>query len=693
MADTVTITQTGRWLQLAHPLSGDVLVPTSFSGEEALSRPFSFELGLASNRTSIAASDLLGKSVSLSVSRPDGTSRVFNALVTAFSAGPLLRDGYRAYRAQLSPWLWLLGRTSDSRIFQNKSVDEIAEALFSDAQISDYEISLQGTHPKRDYCVQYQETDLAFLSRLLEEEGIFYFFKHETGKHTLVLADNKSAYLDCVDSQVRHRQGGQQTDAISVWEPGFAFRSGKWQINDYNFETPSTSLASDTRTVLEVTSFTDWERYEYPGRHATKDDGTRLVKLRQEEEEAGFAVVEGASGYTGFTPGYKFTLVEHPLPAERDKGYVLVSVRHEAADNTHFGGGDQPYYRNRFSCIPDQVVFRPPRLTPRPVMNGPQTAIVVGPSGQEIYSDKYGRVRVQFYWDRLGQNDEQSSCWVRVMQSLAGRNWGTLFTPRIGMEVVVDFVQGDPDRPLIIGAVYNAVNMPPWTLPDNQTQSGFLSRSSAQGDTTTANELRFEDKKGSELVFLHAEKDHTREVENDESVTVSGKQTITVTKDRSVTVSEGNESLTISKGDRTVTVSQGKCTVTVSGDHARTVQTGNETLTVQQGNSTVSVSQGTHSLSVNGDCTCTVDTGNHVVTVKQGNQQTKASAGKITLEGAQSIELTCGQSSIKLEPTAITIASLNIKLQGDAQVSVQGPMTTVKGDGKLTLQGGMVMIN
>ena len=649
MADTVTITQAGRWLQLEHPLGGDVLVPTSFSGEEALSRPFRFELGLASNRSSIAAGDLLGKSVSLTVSHPGGTRRVFNALVTAFSAGPLLRDGYRAYRAQLSPWLWLLDRTSDSRIFQNKSVDEIAKTLFSDAGFSNYQINLQGTHPKRDYCVQFQETDLAFLSRLFEEEGIFYFFKHESGKHTLVLADGKSAYLDCADGQVRYRQGGQQTDAVDSWAPGFSFRSGKWELNDYNFETPSTSLASDTKTVLDVSSFASWERYEYPGRYATKDDGTRLVKLRQEEEETGFAVVEGGSGYADFAPGCKFTLVEHPLPEEQNKGYVLVSVHHDAADHTHFGGADRPYYRNRFSCISDQTAYRPPRSTPRPVIGGPQTALVVGPSGQEIYCDKYGRIRVQFFWDRLGQSDEKSSCWVRVMQPLAGRGWGAVFTPRIGMEVVVDFLQGDPDRPLVIGAVYNATNMPPWTLPDNQTQTGFLSRSSTQGEAANGNELRFEDKKGSELLLLHAEKDFTREVENDDSLTVDGKQTISVTKDRALTVTQGNETLTVSQGDRTVTVSQGN-----------------------------------HSITVNG---------NHVVTVKQGNHQTQAAAGKITLDAAQSIELTCGQSSIKIEPTAITITSLNIKLQGDAQVSVQGPMTTVKADGTLTLKGGMVMIN
>jgi type VI secretion system secreted protein VgrG len=698
----VTIVQTGRWLQLDHPLSGDVLVPTSFSGEEALSRPFSFELGLASNKTSIAASDLLGKSVTLSISRPGGTVRAFNALVTAFSAGPLLRDGYRAYRARLQPWLSLLNQTSDSRVFQNKSVDEIAKALFGDAGFSDYEINLQGTHPKREYCVQYQETDLAFLSRLFEEEGIFYFFKHESGKHTLVLADSKSAYLDSTDKEVHHRPGGQQLDAIDPWEPGFAFRTGKWALNDYNFETPTASLASDTRTVLDVTSFTSWERYEYPGRYATKDDGTRIVKLRQEEEEAGFAVVGGAGAYAGFSPGYKFKLVEHPLAAEQNKEYVLVSVRHEAADNTHFSGGGDSYYRNSFSCISDQVVFRPTRTTPRPVMSGPQTALVVGPSGQEIYCDKYGRIRVQFFWDRLGTNDEKSSCWVRVVQSLAGRNWGTMFTPRIGMEVVVDFLEGDPDRPLVTGAVYNATNMPPWTLPDNKTQSGFLSRSSMQGDASTANELRLEDKKGSELFFLHAEKDFTREVENDDTLTVSGKQTATITKDRSLTVSEGDETYTISKGDRTVAVSEGKYTLTVHGNYARTVEEGDESLTVSKGSSTttvsqgdsaVTVSQGKHTLSVAGDCSCTVDNGNHSIEVKSGNQSTKASAGTITLDGAQSVEIKCGQSSIKIEPAAITIKSTSIKLQADAQVTVQGAMTTVKGDGTLTLKGGMVMIN
>lgn len=694
----VTIVQSGRWITIDSPLGQNVLVPTSFRGQEHLSRPFLFDVEVASSNSSIGPGDLLGKSVSVSVRRPGGDPRAFNGLVTAFSAGPMMRSGYRRYTLRLEPWLRLLDRTSDCRVFQNKSAKDILETLFSDAGFSAYEFKLQGTPSTREYCVQFEETDLAFASRLLEDEGLFYFFRHEAGAHTLVIADNAAAYAASADATANYRQNAQpQAEALHDWNPGWSFRTGKWTLRDYDLAKPSVDLTSTTSTLLDVTSFKSWERYEYPGGYTEAADGTTRARRRMEAEEAGYQLAAGAGTYPGFSAGHTFSLAEYPLAAEAGQSYALVSVDHEAADNTHFaqaGGTDRPYYVNRFTCIPSSVVFRPERLTPWPTMRGPQTAVVVGPQGDEIHCDSYGRIRVQFHWDRLGQKDDKSSCFVRVAQSLAGRNWGTLFTPRVGMEVVVDFLDGNPDRPLVIGAVYNAENMPPWTLPDNKNQSGFLSRSTTSGTAENANELRFVDTKGSELVLFHAEKDFTREVENDDKLSVDHDQTITVKNDRTVKVTEGNEVHTVEKGNQTVTVKTGNQTIDV--------QSGDQTITVGSGNRTLSVKAGKETVTVHGDLATTVETGNHATTVSQGNHtvmvstgnhSTKANTGSIDLEATQGITLKCGENSIKIGPSGVTIEGMNVTVKGSVQVEIQGAMATLKGDGTVTIKGGMVMIN
>ena len=663
----VTITQTGRWLTLDTPLGADALIPTAFRGEEALSRPFSFDVEAISTKQTIAAKDLLGKSATVSVRRPSGDPRLFNGIVTAFSAGPILRSGYRQYALTLSPWLWLLDRTTDCRVFQSKSVKDIASTLFGDAGFSDYRFKLQGGTATRDYCVQYDESDFAFLSRLFEREGIFYYFEHAQDSHVLVIADQKSAYADCSDSSVAYRQGAPQTDALHEWRPGWSFVSGKWVLGDYDFEKPSVDITGSAATVLPVPAFSSWERYDYPGRHSAKADGDNAAKLRMEADEALHPHVFGCGTYAGFRPGATFTLAEHPVSDETGQSYALVSVRHEAADNTHFttalngapgAEAPRPYYRNSFACLPATVTFRPQPLTPHPVMRGPQTALVVGPSGEEIHCDSYGRVRVQFPWDRLGAKDDKSSCWIRVAQSLAGRKWGSLFTPRVGMEVVVDFIDGDPDRPLVTGAVYNADNMPPWDLPANKTRSGLVTRSSAQGQAENANELRFEDKKGEEQVVFHAEKDFLREVENDDTLTVGHDQTATIKNNRTLTVQDGNRSVTVSKGDDSLTVATGKRTV-----------------------------------SVNGALSTTVKTGNHSTTVSSGNFAVTASAGKVSVQAMQGIELKVGGNTLTIDQQGITLKGMQIAIQGQMQVQVQGAMTTLKGDATVTVQGGLVKIN
>lgn len=711
-----TIVQTGRLLSLTSPLGADALIPTAFQGEEGVSRLFGFTIDVVSTKESVAAADLLGKPVTLSVARKDGEARKFNGMVRRFAAGPMAGRGYRSYRLELVPDLWKLTRTSDCRIFQQKTVVQIIETLLSEGGVSNFKKQgLSGTHNARDYCVQYRETDFAFISRLMEEEGIFYYFTHEEGKHTLVLSDSASGYGDGLDGSLEYGNRAQGAElVVHSWRPGFAFQSGKWTLDDYDFEAPGTDLQASTATVLSVSAFKSWERFDYPGGYAVKADGTNFSRLAMEADEADHQTCDGESGYRGLGPGLKFTMAKHPAASEQGKAWTPVLLRHEAVDNSHFGNQTSPpSYVNSFTAIPAATPARPQRVTPKPVVQGPQTAAVTGPAGEEIYTDKYGRVRVRFHWDRLGKNDETSSCFVRTAQIMAGKNWGAQFVPRIGMEVVVAFLEGDPDRPLVVGCVYNGDNLPPYTLPDNKTQSGFKSRSSAKGDASTFNELRFEDKKGSEEVYLHAQKDFKRMVENDDSLQVDHDQTIVVKNDRKLTVSEGNETIEVTKGNRATTISAGNETLTVSkGNRSVAIAKGTETLTVSEGKRTVTVAGGddVHEVS-KGDRTVTVGQGDDVLTVSRGDAtldvkqgdyavklgsgsvSIKASAGKISLEAMQSIELKVGANSVKIDTAGVTIKGTMVTVQGDAQCQVKSAMTTVSGDGTLTLKGGMVMIN
>jgi type VI secretion system secreted protein VgrG len=431
-----------------------------------------------------------------------------------------------------------------------------------------------------------------------------------------------------------------------------------------------------------------------------------------EEEEVGYDTVRGTSRCSSFRPGGKLTISGHPL--DDGSAFAFLAVDHSATEPHVPGVRDgRGEYANTFECLPADRVFRPARVTPRPMAVGPQSAVVVGPCGEEIYTDQYGRVKVQFVWDRVGTKNENSSCWMRLTESWAGKNWGTVFLPRIGQEVIVEFINGDPDRPLVTGRVYNAAFMPPYTLPDNKTQSGIKTRSSKQGGTDDFNELRFEDKKGSEDIYFHAQKDAHRVVENDDDLKVLHDQTITVTNARTLTVKDADETITIEKGNRSRTVSTGNDTLTVSkGNRAVTVSKGTEMLTVSEGDRTVTVDKGKDTLNVStgdrvvlvktGNDTHTVSTGNREVkvevgndtlTVSTGNHTVKVSAGASSTEAAQSITLKCGPSEIKLAPDGITIKGLTVKIQGETMASLKAVKTDVNGDGILTLKGGITMIN
>ena len=685
--------QTGRLLTVNTPLGADAVLLTGFRGREELSRPFSFQLDLATDQK-VAASDLVGKAVSWQVTFPADTPRQFHGLVRSLALGPMIGRALREYRIEVVPWLWFLTRAADCRIFQNKSVPDILKDVFARYGFSDFKDQLTGSYAPREYCVQYRETAFDFVSRLMEEEGIAYTFTYEEGKHTLVLFDDVSAYQDCdPHATAEYRPDLDTAEVVQSWERRYAFVTGQAAHTDYNFETPATSLLATTDTVVPLDGPKSFERFEFPGGYTAAGVGTARATLRIGEEEVGYDTVRGSGRCSSFRPGAAYTLTEHPTDdAER---FAFVAVEHTASEPALPGvASGRGEYANAFDCIPATVPFRPARTTPRPHAVGPQWAVVVGPSGEEIYCDKYGRVKVQFVWDRVGKKDENSSCWVRVTEGWAGKNWGSVFIPRVGQEVIVEFLNGDPDRPLVTGRVYNATQMPPYALPDMKTQSGIKSRSSKGGGTGDFNELRFEDKKGEEDIYFHAQKDAHRVVENDDDLKVGHDQTITIQNARTLTVKDADETITIETGNRTRTVKTGDDalavetgtrTVTVEGDQTHTIKTGNRVVSVDTGNDTHTVKTGNRDVSV--------DTGNDTLTVKAGNQTIKVSAGGSTIEAAQSITLKCGASEIKMTPSSITIKSVSVTVQGEATAEVKSPMTTVKGDGMLTLKGGVVMIN
>ncbi len=507
-------TQAHRLLSATTPLGDDVLLLTGFHGREEISRLFTYTLDFVSENNALAAGDIVGKAVTWAVHPADDEPRYFHGVVSRFVAGPRHAQGLRTYRAEVVPWLWFLTRSSDCRIFQKKDVKAIVTAVFEGFGFRDFEFRLRESYTPREYCVQYRETAFAFVSRLLEAEGIFYYFQHRDGKHTLVLADQTSAYRPCREKQVAYHPGRSRTGQLSAWEHSYEFRSGKYTTTDYNFETPAARLTASTDTVVKLAVLDKYDLFDYPGGYGKKDDGAAWSKVRMQEQEAAYEVVRGAGRCCTFGAGGTFTLTGHDCPSETDKGYVLTAVEHTARDDSYTNSDQPATYANTFTCIPDGVVFRPARTTPRPDVPGPQTAVVVGPANEEIYVDKYGRVKVKFFWDRVDKKDENSSCWIRVAENWAGKNFGIVFNPRIGQEVVVDFLEGDPDRPLITGRVANADQMPPYELPKNQTRSTIKSRT-VKGGSENFNELRFEDKQGAEQLFLHAERDLDQRVKND----------------------------------------------------------------------------------------------------------------------------------------------------------------------------------
>ncbi|EOT5704029.1 type VI secretion system Vgr family protein [Escherichia coli] len=538
-------------------LGGTETVGELFTYSIKLKTPDTLNLGYVSPAANLQLKPMVGKDLCVNIELDGGGKRYISGLVTAARvAGHQGRSV--VYELRLEPWLKILTHTSDYKAFQNKNVVDILDEVL-DEYPWPVEKRLVENYPTRAWQVQYGETDFAFIQRLMQEWGIYWWFEHSENSHTLVLADAINVHKACADSPlVCYYQKGLKLDKefIHTITANESLRSGQWVLNDFDFMKPRSLLKSTVANPRE-TGLAEYEHYEWPGDYFTKSEGEMLTRIRMEEQRSPGSRVQGSGNIRTLMTGFTFTLENYPT-AEVNREYLLVQTTLFIQDNAQHSGQEQHFsYSTSFELHPTSEVYRPQRTLSKPHTKGPQSAIVTGPAGQEIWTDKYGRVKVQFGWDRYGKNDENSSCWVRVSYPWAGKGFGGIQIPRIGQEVLVDFKNGDPDLPIIVGRTYNQDTMPPWGLPGAATQSGFYSHTIG-GGPANANALRFEDKPGGEEVWLHAEKDQWIEVNNNESHWVGNNrlkvidktETAIIGEKRSLTVQ--TDDISLAGGDKTI---------------------------------------------------------------------------------------------------------------------------------------------
>ena len=719
-----------RLMEIDTPLGADTLLFHGLHAREELGRVSEFQVDLLSQKGDIALDDILGKNVNIRVMTAKNQTRYFNGYVTRFAQrGKLGR--YHRYLAVVRPWLWFLSRTADCRIFQNKTVPDILKAVFGDHGAAEFALELSQTYEPWTYCVQYRETDFNFVSRLMEHEGIYYYVRHTDGHNTLVLVDSGSAHSPCPTAETvpflaPERMVRPDVEHISRWEFGREVQPGVFVHDDYDLERPSVELKTNKSSPRGY-SPSDYEIYDYPGHYLQKADGEQYAGVRIDEFGSQFETAQAATNAKGIAAGSLFTLEKYSR-ADQDGEYLILAGTYdlEFSEYEAMPKGAGTGYRCSFVAMSSQQQFRPRRATPKPFVQGPQTAMVVGPAGDEIYTDKFGRVKVQFHWDRYGKKDQNSSCWIRVSHPWAGKAWGSVSTPRIGQEVIVDFLEGDPDQPIITGRVYNAEQMPPYDLPANKTQSGMKSRSSMGGGPANFNEIRFEDKKGSEQLFIHAEKnqdievendethwvghdrqkkvdhdeattighDRTENVGNDESITIANNRTENVGKNESITIAENrtesvgkNESITIGEsrtesvgkdetiaigGNRTETVDKDE-SITISANRKESVG-GNETISIG-GNRAEDVAK-KETLSVGEDRTHSI-----------GKNDQLSVGKKLVIDAGDQITIQTGSASITMKKDGtITIKGKDITINGSGKINV-------KASSDVVLKGSKVGIN
>ncbi len=655
---SVRLEQRERFARLHTIAPDDKFVLVNFDGHEGISENFEWRIDCLLNyQETIDAKDIIGKPCHVELDTSQQETRYFHGICTEMRYCGEEGD-YERYNLVLRPWTWLLTRETCCEIFHDKSVRQIIEQIFSDRS-GDFESFsvrwvLNGNYDAIPYCVQYQETTYNFISRLMEKFGLFFYFEHKADKHEMVITDNVNS-LPTAYAEIRYRQPGDTPlaeEMLSSWQSETRLRTAQVDVKDYFHEKPKVVMdKSGKATDSPQHGFKDRKHFRFPAGYTEPALGQKLADVLVDIERADAEQKFSSGTAPMVAAGTKIKLADHPK-SEENKEHFAITASHAISLNPGTtGSGSDDEYRGSYTFADTSKPFKVACVTPVPRIMGAQTAEVISEGSEEIDVDKDGRILVRFHWNDKKDPVSKCSCRLRVAQIWAGPSWGGVWIPRVGMEVVVDFIGGDPDCPLVTGAVYNGTNQPPVKFPADKTQSTVKSDISKGGGGF--NEFRFEDKKGSEEIFVHAHRDlKTELIEGDETRDIKkGKRVTTIKMDDDRTITDGNDKHTISKGNQTTTISKG-----------------NQTTTISMGNQTTEI--------------------------KMGNQTTKISAGKGTTTAMQSFEIKVGSSSIKLDPMGVTIKGMQVKIDGSMTFDAKGGISAkVEGGAMCTIKGGMVMIN
>jgi type VI secretion system secreted protein VgrG len=675
-------------MEIDTPLGDGVLLFHGMQAREAMGRLSEFHLDLLSEKNDISIDDILGKNVTVKLALPEDSTRYFNGFVTRFAQSGMY-GRFNRYTAIVRPWLWFLTRTTDCRIFQEKTVPDILKAVFADHPTADFKLELTSSYRTWTYCVQYRETDFNFVSRLMEQEGIYYYFRHTDGHNTLVLTDSTSKHTpfpgyEKIPYIPQGRLVTPDIEHITSWDFAREIQPGAFVHTDYDLERPSVELKTQ-KLLPRAHSCSDYEVFEYPGEYIQKADGEQYAAVRIDELGSQFETAHASTNARGLSAGSLFKFDGCPR-ADQNREHLVLSANHDLqfSEYESLPQSSGASYRCSFVAMSSQQQFRPSRTTPKPFVQGPQTAVVVGPAGDQIYTDKYGRVKVQFHWDRYGKKDENSSCWIRVSQPWAGKGWGAVSTPRIGQEVVIDFLEGDPDQPLVTGRVYNEECQPPFGFPAGAVISGIKSDThKGQG----FNEMSMDDTAGKEKINIHGQYDMTTTVLHDKTTTVKNNRSTSVVVDDTLNV-DANRTVHV-KGKLAETIDTGQET-TITAGYKETIS-GGQTSTINDG--LTSTVNGKSDSTVNGHVTETITsgaeetvTGEKKVTVTGPIKQSATATIDIHATGAgtytsdASLKLAVAGSVVEITPSAITISAAGSTVKIDAAgVSLNGAKISLNG--------------
>jgi type VI secretion system secreted protein VgrG len=652
----------GQLLALQTAL-GATIQPISFHAEESINAPYSVTVEVISSEPTIDPDSVLFQPACLTITYGSAAPRILHGMVRSFVAsGEPVRDQY-AYTLTFVPKLWFMGQTHDCRIFPGKAIADILTAICGDAGQT-LSVNVYGSKTVKPYVTQFNETDFAFFSRLVEEAGYFYYFTHSSSDHTLVITDQNQGFVASPKPSMVIAHAGGGADVLTAWHKIGSTAHGSFHLLDYDMTQPTTLPEDTETTTLKTAGVAARDVFEWPALEIAQADVAARARLKMEAAEAEASLIEALGANPGFMPGTRFLVSTDPYTGDQNVEYVIRSVSSSGHDESWVAGGGASSYANRIVAFPAATTWREKFVTPKPVMSGIHSAVVLGDSGEEIHSEQYARVKVSFFWDHRKDITADNGIWVRLIQPWAGNTWGWQSLPRVGCEVAVAFFDGDPDRPVIVGGLYNADMMPVFPIPAQQTKTGLRTRSTTGGSSSTFSEFSIDDNKGSELVFLHAEKDMFREIENNDTLTVGNNQSITITNDQTIEV-DGARSLTV-KGTETIEV-DGAQSITLKDGRTTTINASGDSLTVKDGGISMTASAS--------DITM------------------EASAGNISLTAMNSIKLTVGSNSIVINAEGVTISATKVSVQGTAMVQVQGPMAQVSADGMLTLKGGVMMLN